>query len=419
MYDPRPYRRGCFASCLLPILLVTLAFALGMQVERRGWLSPSYEPPEARQTFRPFWESWNKVHDKYVDRASINDEHMMQGAIVGMLASLGDIGHTTYLTREEVERLQENLKGELYGIGASVSIRKQRPTILYTLPKSPARAAGLKPGDVIQQVDGKSVQMLSLQQLVSRIRGPAGTQVHLKVLRGTPTQQVDLEIERARVDVPDVSWQMLPGEPRIAHVALRNFGEQTDEHLREALETLQQQGAKAIILDLRGNTGGLKKQAVKVSSEFLKPGEVVFLQRNAKGETEEMKAEKNGLAPDILLCVLIDEATASSAEILSGAIQDHERGKLIGTHTFGTGTVLGQFQLSDGSALLLAISEWLTPKGRQIWHKGITPDIEVALPQEASPIMPESETKLTADVLAHSNDTQLLKAIEVMKKELH
>ncbi len=413
MYDPRAYRR----NRLLTVLLLVAAFALGVQVERRGWLMATDEPPEVRKTFRPFWETWNLVHERYVDQKSVNNERMTQHSIAGMLASLGDIGHTTYLTKEDVQRFQEELKGELYGIGASVSMRKQRPTIIYTLPKSPARTAGMKPGDVIQQIDGKDVQTLPLQQLVQRIRGPAGTEVHLKVLRGDPSKLVDLDIQRARVDVPDVSWQMLPGTP-IAHVALRNFGEHTDEQLRAALNAAQEQGAKALVLDVRGNRGGLKEQAVKITSEFLKPGEVVFLQRDAKGDTKSILADEKGIARDIPLCVLIDEGTASSSEILAGAIQDHERGKLIGTRTFGTGTVLGQFNLSDGSAVLLAISEWLTPKERQIWHKGISPDIEVSLPQEASIVMPESETKLTTESLAHSKDMPLLKAIEVMKKEL-
>jgi carboxyl-terminal processing protease len=416
MYYQRPRRQ----SRLLLTLLLLVAFALGVQVERRGWLpgGQGQEPPEVRQTFRPFWETWRKVHERYVDRESINDEHMMQGAILGMLATLGDLGHTTYLTREEVERLQANLKGELEGIGASITLRKQRPTIVYTLPKSPARAAGLKAGDVLLQVDGQDVQALSLQQIVQRVRGPAGSEVHLKVLRGDPGTPVELAIKRAKVDVPDVAWQMLPGVP-MAHIAIRNFGERTDEQLRAALEQAQKQGAKGIILDVRGNPGGLKEQAVKVTSEFLKPGEVVFIQKDANGEEKKIPAEKDGIAPDIPLCVLIDEGTASSAEILAGAIQDYERGKLVGARTFGTGTVLGEFKLSDGSAVLLAINQWLTPKGRQIWHKGISPDIEVTLPAGKSIVLPESGENMTAEELRKSEDAQLLKAIDVLKKELH
>jgi carboxyl-terminal processing protease len=415
MYDPHSARR----NRLLLVLCLLAAFAGGVQVERRGWLPSGggQEPPEVRQTFRPFWETWQLVHKHYVDQDSVKNERMTQGAIFGMLASLGDVGHTTYLPKEEVQRLMENLKGELFGIGASITMRKQRPTIVYTLPKSPARASGLKPGDIILQVDGKDVQGISLQQIVLQVRGPAGSEVHLKVLRGDPPKPVDLDIQRARVEVPDVAWQMLPDAP-IAQVAIRNFGERTDAQLRAALNEAHEQGAKALILDLRGNPGGLKEQAVKVTSEFLKPGEVVFIEKNAKGETNAIPALPDGVAQDIPLCVLIDEGSASSSEIFAGAIQDHERGQLIGTRTFGTGTVLGEFKLSDGSAVLLAINEWLTPKERRIWHKGISPDIEVSLPRDASVVMPESETKLTADVLAQSTDTQLLKAIEVLKKDL-
>jgi carboxyl-terminal processing protease len=400
-------------------LFLLIAFALGIFVERQGWLpgGSGQEPPEARQAFRPFWETWRLVHDRYVDRERINDQRMTHGAILGMLATLGDHGHTTYLTKDEVQRLQENLKGELEGIGASITIRKQRPTIVYTLPNSPARAAGLKAGDVIAQVDGEGVQGMPLDQIVRRVRGPAGSEVHLKVLRGDPGTLVDLAIKRAKVDVPDVAWHMLPGVP-IAQVAIRNFGQRTDEQMRAALDQARGQGAKGIILDVRGNPGGLKEQAVKVTSEFLQPGEIVFIQKDAEGHEQPVKAENGGSAADLPMCVLIEEGTASSSEILAGAFQDYQRAKLIGTKTFGTGTVLGEFSLSDGSAVLLAISQWLTPKGRQIWHKGIPPDIEVPLPEDRSIVIPESGEKLSSKELQKSGDTQLLKALEVLKKEL-
>src|SRR6185437_12373800 len=219
MYDSRPGRR----SRLFLILLVLVAFALGVQVERRGWLRGSWrhEPAEVEKAFEPFWETWHLVHAKYVDRDRINDERMVQGAILGMLASLGDLGHTTYLTRDEVERLTANLKGELEGIGARIALRNQLPTIMQTMPNSPARAAGLQPGDVIHQVDGKEVRGMSLEQLVQHVSGPAGSEVHIKVLRGTPPKSIDFDIKRAKVDVPDVAWQMVPNAP-IAHIALQN-----------------------------------------------------------------------------------------------------------------------------------------------------------------------------------------------------
>jgi carboxyl-terminal processing protease len=416
MYD---YYRSTRRNRLFLVLLLLVVFALGVQVERRGWLPGHWrrEPADVERTFEPFWETWHLVHDRYVDRASINDERMMQGAIFGMLASLGDTGHTTYLTRDEVQRLESNLKGELKGIGALISLRKQGPTIRQTMPNSPARAAGLKPGDVLLQVDGKDVHGLSLEQLVQHIAGPVDSEVRLKILRGDPPKPAEFTIRRARVEVPDIAWQMLPGEP-MAYVAIQNFGQHTDEQLRAALAEARKEGAKALVLDVRGNRGGLKEQAVKVTSEFLKPDEVVFIQKDANGKTTPVAVEPNGVAGDIPLCLLIDEGTASSPEILAGALQDYQRGKLIGTRTFGTGTVLGQFLLSDGSAVLLAIDQWLTPKGRQIWHKGISPDIEVSLPQGAVALLPESGTKLTEEELAQSKDAQLLKAIEVLKEQL-
>jgi carboxyl-terminal processing protease len=416
MYDPRSPRR----HRLLSFLVLLAAFALGVQAERRGWLprSPRQEPVEVRKTFEPFWETWWLVHEQYVDRDSIKDEKMTHGAILGMLASLGDMGHTTYLTRDEVKRLEEDLKGEFDGIGATMQMPKPGvPTILQTMPKSPARTAGLRPGDILLQVNGDNVQGLSLQQVVQRVKGPAGSTVHLKVLRGAPPHSVELDIQRAKIDLPDVAWQMLPDAP-LAHVAILNFGQRTDERLREAIGQARQQGAKGLIVDVRGNPGGLKEQAVKVTSEFLKSGETVFIEKDAQGKTTEIPAHAGGVAQDIPLCVLINEGSASSAEIFAGAIQDHQRGKLIGERTIGTGTVLREFTLSDGSAVLLAVDQWLTPKERQIWHKGIEPDIKVELPARAEPLLLESGTKLSAKALADSKDAQLQKAMEILKKEL-
>jgi carboxyl-terminal processing protease len=212
--------------------------------------------------------------------------------------------------------------------------------------------------------------------------------------------------------VPSVTWHRLPGTP-VAHLAIRQFGEHTDEQLRQAIKEIRAAGLGSLIVDVRANPGGLKEQAVAVSSEFLSGG-VVFIQQDARGRRREVPVRKGGVATDLPVCVLIDEGTASSAEIFSGALQDHGRGKLVGTRTFGTGTVLEPFELSDGSAVLLAVAEWLTPKGRRIWHQGIKPDVEVALPTGASILLPDEEEGLDAEGLAHSKDAQLLRAIEVL-----
>jgi carboxyl-terminal processing protease len=305
------------------------------------------------------------------------------------------------------------------GIGATIGLRKRRPTIMNTLPDSPARKAGLRAGDVIEKVDGKDVAGLSLEQIVQRVRGPAKTKVELTVLRAGTSGPLTFTLTRARVSVPPVSWHMLPGAP-IAHIALREFSDPADEQLRKALEQARKQGARGLIVDVRNNPGGRAEQAVAVTSEFLKPDQIVFIEQDANGRRKDVPVSKNGgAAGDLPVVVLIDEGTASSAEIFAGALQDYGRAKLVGTRTFGTGTVLEPFRLVDGSAVLLAVDEWLTPKGRRIWHEGITPDVVVELPADATLLDPDEESNLTAEGLAHTEDKQLLKAYELLRKEIH
>jgi carboxyl-terminal processing protease len=397
------------------LLLLAAAFSAGILVERSGrFLTPySYTPFGLEKTFAPFWETWELVEKHYVDRSVVDPHHMTEGAITGLLASLGDLGHTTYLTHDELQQMKEDLAGQFEGIGARLGIRKRQPIIVYTFPGSPARAAGLQPGDVLQEVNGTSVAGLPIDRIAAMVRGPAGGKVHLRIDREGVAKTLDFDLTRANVDVPDVTWHMLPGVP-IAHVAIGNFGEKAHSQLLAALEAARAGGAQSLILDVRGNPGGLKDQAVAITSEFLTEGNV-FLEQDANGKQTAVPVVAGGHAPSIPITVLIDEGTASSAEIFAGAIQDHNRGKLVGTHTFGTGTVLQAFGLSDGSAVLLAVTEWLTPNGRQIWHKGIAPDVEVALPEGVSLLLPEMESDLNAATLAKSEDKQLLKALAMLK----
>jgi carboxyl-terminal processing protease len=401
-------------------LLLLAAFAAGALADRAGFIPTLSwrQPAGTGPTFAPFWEAWKIVHENYVDRKDLDDKHLEEGALRGLIDALGDEGHTTYLSRDEWEHMQSSLQGELEGIGATIGLRKRRPTIMSTLPDSPARQAGLRAGDVIQKVNGKEVAGLSLEQIVQRVRGPANTKVQLTVLREGTSGPLDFTLTRARVAVPPVNWHMLPGAP-IAHISLREFSEQADEQMKQALEQARKQGARALILDVRNNPGGLAHQAVTVTGEFLQPDTVVFIEQDANGRRKEMRSgDKGGAASDLPVVVLIDEGTASSAEIFAGALQDHGRAKLVGTRTFGTGTVLQDYPLIDGSAILLAVDQWLTPKGRRIWHEGITPDVVVELPSDATLLQPDDETNLTADELARTEDKQLLKAYEMLRKEL-
>jgi carboxyl-terminal processing protease len=418
MYYGPPPRPRPLLPLLLVLLLVIPAFLGGAVVERLGWLpgSRAYVPAHLGDTFDPFWEAWGYVERYYVDRDAVNPEHMTHGAIEGMLASLGDVGHTAFLTREEVRQLENSLEGNLEGIGARMTIRKKQPTIMQTMPGSPARQGGLKAGDVLLEVDGKPVTDMSLRRITELVRGPAGTKVTLKILREGEGKVRTFAITRAKIDVPAVMWRMLPWVPA-AHVVIVEFGKHADDQLKDALKAARKRGARGLLVDVRGDPGGLKDQAVKVTSEFLKGG-VVFIEKNAKGDEDRIKVLPDGVATDLPLVVLTDEGTASSAEIFAGAIKDHKRGKLVGTRTFGTGTVLRRFDLSDGSAVLLAVAEWLTPNGEKIWHKGIDPDVKVTMPQRASILLPDDEKELTAEALAKSDDAQLRRALEVLQEEM-
>ncbi len=408
---------GSWNRPLALFLGVLAAFAAGALAERFGLLPGSGgEPPEVTQTFRPFWEAWRLADEYYVDRKAVEPVRMTRGAIRGMLASLGDIGHTGYLSPEEVRELKAQIKGEFEGIGARMTVRKKRPTVMEVFPNSPAKAAGLKAGDMFLEVNGKPVTDLSLQKIVQMVAGPAGTPVTIAVMREGAKEPVKLTIIRGKVEVPSVAWHRLPGE-KVAHLAISSFGKNANAELKKAIAEIREAGVRGLLIDLRGNPGGLKEQAVEVTSEFLKEGNV-FIEQDARGRRTDVKVISGGVATDIPLVVLIDEGTASSAEIFAGAIQDHERGKLVGTHTFGTGTVLEPFRLSDGGELLLAIALWLTPRGRQIWHHGIKPDIKVELPEGMLPLLPDQEAGMSAQALANSGDQQLLKGLAVLKEQL-
>jgi carboxyl-terminal processing protease len=200
-------------------------------------------------------------------------------------------------------------------------------------------------------------------------------------------------------------------------VAIHRFGGRSHAQLRAALEEARSKGARALILDVRGDLGGLKEQAVAITSEFLADG-VVLVEKDGHGKKKSVPVRAGGCATDLPLCVLIDSRTASSAEIFAGALQDHGRGRLIGTRTFGAGTILQPFELSDGSAILLAVAEWFTPNGRCIWHHGLTPDVEVMLPEGSAAMLPEMEGFLTPQELAASGDRQLLRAIALLKGQV-
>jgi carboxyl-terminal processing protease len=391
--------------------MLALGFIGGVQADRAGLLPgvPSTEPADVTETFSVFWQAWNLVQRHYVERPSIDPTKMTRGAIEGMLDSLGDTGHTRFLSPDDVKAEQDALAGRLEGIGAEVSMRDGQPVVVAPIPGSPAQQAGIRPGDAIVRVDGQDVGDLTVEQVVNLVRGPAGTSVTLTLLHQGETTLSDVTITRAQITVPSVSWAMLPGTT-VAQILVSQFSENTGKDLVSALGDAKTGGATALALDLRNDPGGIRDEAITVASQFLRDGNVL-IERDAAGTETPYPVVSGGVALDVPLVVLVNQGTASSAEIVAGAIQDGQRAKLVGATTFGTGTVLSQFSLSDGSAIFLGTAEWLTPNGRQIWHHGITPDVPVALPTGATALIPNQVSSMTADQLQASQDTQLLRAL--------
>lgn len=400
--------------------LILLAFVLGLAggvlLDRQVLFAiapPSGIPADAVPSFRLMAEAWNTINQVYVDHQAIQPERLTYGAISGMVDALGDTGHSRFLS-PDVRQMQHNLtRGEFEGIGAEVQMKDGHVVIVAPMDGSPAQQASLRPGDIILKVDGDTIAGLSLIEVVGRILGPAGTSVTLTIMDPSTGRTRDVTIVRARIALQSVTWERLPGTG-MAHVRIAVFSDGVTESLKGALAQIQQQGgATGLILDLRNNPGGLLKEAVGTASQFLESGNVL-LEKDALGQARPVLVEPGGIALDTPMVVLINGGSASAAEIVAGALQDAGRAKLVGETTFGTGTVLTEFPLSDGSALLLAVQEWLTPNGRVIWHQGISPDIVVSLTPDATPLYPEAERDMTQAQLAASGDEQLLRALEVL-----
>ena len=377
-----------------------------------AYTPPNTIPPDAEPNFRLIAEAWNAIQHIYVDRKAINHRHMTYGAISGMVDALGDIGHSRFLSPEMLKQERNLTKGKFEGIGAEVRMKNGQLIIVSPIDGSPAQRAGLRPGDIILKVNGKEVSGLPLNQAVDLILGPAGTPVKLSILNERSGRTRDITLTRAHVTFQSISWQHLPGTT-VAHVRMATFNEGVTRETQKVLLAVQEEGLTGLILDLRNNPGGLYQEAVSTASQFLSSGNVL-LEKDALGKITQVPVKPGGTALAIPIVVLINGGTSSGAEIVAGALQDAHRARLVGEKTFGTGTVLGTFPLSDGSALMLAIEEWLTPDGHVIWHQGISPDLVVPLPPEVITLIPVTEKGLTAEELRQSQDVQLLRALDLL-----
>lgn len=409
-------RLSGFAVLATTIIALAGGFGAGVGVDRVILLNnaPPTEPADARTVFGPFWQAWRLVQDHYVDPTAAQPQKLADGAIAGMLSALGDTGHTRYLSPSDRKAEENSLQGRLEGIGIEVEARDTGITVVAPLDNSPAQKAGLRPGDIIVKVNGQDVTHLDLGKVSQLIRGPSGTAVTLTVLRPGSSELLSFTMERTEIQYPDVTWATVPGRS-IAHIRVASFGSTVDRQLRSALTTSRAAGDTAIVLDLRNDPGGILDESVKVASEFLTSGNVL-LERDRSGTETPLPVAAGGLDPNVKLVVLVNRGTASAAEIVAGALQDQHRALIVGEQTFGTGTVLHEYSLTDGSAILLGVREWLTPNGHFIRDNGITPDRIVPEPSSVYPLLPIEEAKMTPDQFQKYDDKQLLEALQLLSQ---
>jgi len=353
------------------------------------------------------------INKNFVGRSQLDSKTLTYGAIRGMVQALGDTAHSVFLTPEQAKAEQSALDQNVVGIGVLLGEKDGQTVVVSVVPNSPAQQAGLKAGDQIVTVNGQTTQGLTPDQLVQQVRGDEGSQVMVTVERPSTGERLDFNITRQKIKFPSVSWTMVPGTD-IALIRFAQFAAGSADELIAARDEALAAGATAIILDLRGNPGGYVDQATKSASAFLPHVTTVYIRELADGSHIPVTTDNTVTPTDAPLVVLVDNNTASSAEIMSGALKSAGRAPIVGETTFGTGTVLLPFTLSDGSVIRLAIERWLTPDAELIFGKGITPTDPVTLGPGDVPIEPADLSSMTPDQLNTITDLQLIKAIQLL-----
>ncbi|MFC2010868.1 S41 family peptidase [Chloroflexota bacterium] len=355
---------------LLLVVCFTLSFGAGCALSS-STRSDSDDVPGIVE------EVWDIIFQDYVEQDRLDATALSQAAIKGMLEELDD-PYTSYLSPQVYQMGLSSLEGKFEGIGAWVEAKDKQIIIISPMPNSPAKKAGIRAGDVILEVDGMSTVDMSLEEAVLHILGPKGTLVTLLILHQGETEPEEIEIIRAEIELYSVDFEM---KGDIAYININHFTERTNEELSKALESITREEAAGIVLDLRRNPGGLVTAVVDVAGQFMREGVVLFVVDN-QGEQSSLSVKQGGVTNDLPLVVLTDNYSASGSEVLAGALQDYARATIAGAKTYGKGSVNNLNKLSDGSGLYITTARWLTPKGRLIEGKGITPDYELELEGE-------------------------------------
>ncbi|MGE7766125.1 S41 family peptidase [Peribacillus sp. NPDC096540] len=389
---------GIFLLIFLTAGITTIALTFGdKKVESLA--------PDKHSEFEKLYSTYDTIKDKYYEE--IDQDKLVDGAINGMIKSLDD-PYSTYMDKKEASSFHESISSSFEGIGAEIQEQDGKIMVVSPIKGSPAEKAGVKPNDIILSVDGKSLEGLSSSEAVLKIRGEKGTKVDLSITRAGKAEPIALTIKRDTIPIETVYAEML--DDGVAKIQVTSFSEHTVQELETALNDMSKKDMKGLILDLRGNPGGLLDQAIDMASLFIPNGEVVLQVEERSGKKDVYKSKNNGELK-VPVVVLIDDGSASASEIVAAAVSESADIPLIGVKSFGKGTVQTAQDFKDGSNFKYTAAKWLTPKGNWIHKKGIKPDIKVNLPDYASLpfISPDKELKA-------SDSSSEVKAAEEMLK---
>lgn len=364
-----------FASIFL-ILLLGVSFGAGF------WFGQEQceicAPSEVDMSL--FWESWESLHNKYVDADQLENQQLIYGAISGMVESLGD-PYTRFMEPSDAKRFRENTSGDFPGVGIEIQMKKEQLQVVAPLDGTPAKRAGIQAGDKILAVNGTSTQDISIEQAVEWIRGPEGTTVTLTVARDSWEENKEIDIKRANIEIPSMSWEMK--EDNIAYIKLDHFTQRLSSTFRKEAIEITRKEPDGIVLDLRNNPGGYLSVAQGVAGWFIEEGKVIAIEDfGSDREDKNYKSQGPGTFSNTPIVVLINKGSASASEILAGALRDQRGVKLIGSKSFGKGSVQELTRLEDSSSLKVTVAKWLTPKGNLIDNKGLEPDVKAEMTEE-------------------------------------
>jgi len=390
---PKRHKMHRFILFLIILSLITISFAAGMYAVGKNQFIDKVALTESQYIgevlnkyndsnnnfdddvdFSLFWETWDELKKSYINTKDISDKQLFYGALKGMVASVGD-PYTIFMEPKIAHEFSDDLAGTFEGIGAEIGIKNDILTIIAPLPGMPAEAAGLMAGDKVFSIDDESTMGINIDEAVSKIRGEKGTEVVLSIAREGENGLLEIKIKRGKIIVKSIKTEII--DDNILLVKVSNFNNDTEALFSQAVREAIDKEAKGIILDLRNNPGGYLETAIEMASEWVEDGLIVVEQFSKEDSKNEHLARGRARLKDFPTVVLVNRGSASASEIVSGALQDHEKALIVGGQTFGKGSVQTVAQFEDGSSLKVTIAKWLTPNGTSINDEGVTPDLLV------------------------------------------